>query len=104
MKFATSLLLATATVAVNLESQASAGQGKTIWEVMTTMGYDMSSEGSVKPENVESVIKRAQIPPFCDSKFHCPNYDPMSIISLVNTFLTAEDRELYWKHHISRVP
>ena len=73
MKFATSLLLATATVAVNLESQATAGQGKTIWELMTNMGYDKSSEGSVKPENVKSVIERAQIPPFCNNKTQCPN-------------------------------
>ena len=73
MKFATSLLLATATVAVNLESQATAGQGKTIWELMTKNGSDMSSEGSVKPENVRAVIKKAQVPPFCDNKTDCPD-------------------------------
>ena len=56
MKLATSLLLATATTALELESQATQ---TTIWDLMTNFGTDLSSEGSVKPENVKSVIKRA---------------------------------------------
>ena len=55
MKLATSLLLATATTALKLESQAT----QTIWALMTKFGTDKSSEGSVKPENVRSTIKEA---------------------------------------------
>ena len=57
MKFATSLLLASATAAVKLESQATGVT--TIWDLMTEKGTDLSSEGSVKVENMKKVFKQA---------------------------------------------
>ena len=59
MKLATSLLLATATAALKLESQAATGKFTSIWDRMTISGTELSSEGSVRPENVRNVIKQA---------------------------------------------